>query len=330
MENKNILIGYHIPKLDKFNARNILSKEITAFQMFVSNPINWSKAYSFNDSEEKSLIKLKEYGIKGVIHGKYLYNFCRKGNKDHIPLVLSELNVANKIGCDLILHQGKNVADEHISLEEALNNFCFSINSIIEQSIDLNNSVILENSAHQGTELGFSLEELGVIYNKIKCLNQNSIDRIGFCLDTCHSFVAGQCTFKTQDDVSNYLNDFDKFIGLNKLKYIHFNDSSIKFNGRNDHHCDIFCGHITNPLFGGSIDGLQYLANYAHEHSIPLIMETPFEFNIHNFINITIDIIKELCTNKTNKTSVKYNDLINSYPSLLQNGYDLYINNKKK
>src|SRR3990167_9794366 len=95
--------------------------------------------------------------VYGVVHGDYTYNFCRKMVGHQVDKAIGELNFASQLGCDLILHQGKNVPNEQQTKTEAINQYIEHIKEILDSTFELSNSIILENSAHQGTELGYSL-----------------------------------------------------------------------------------------------------------------------------------------------------------------------------
>lgn len=90
--------------------------------------------------------------------------------------------------------------------------------------------------------------------------------------------MAGELDLRKVANVSHFLTKFDQLIGLDRIKLIHFNDSGIPFGGRRDLHGDLMGGYITNRLLGGAIDGMKYLAQYAVQHQIPLIFETPCIF----------------------------------------------------
>ena len=211
-----------------------------------------------------------------VIHGKYTINFCRKGVQWQHQAMVIDLRKANKLGPDVgvVLHQGKNLDSLHQTREEARQTFVSEVEKVLSATVDISNPIILENSCHQGTEIGYSLDELAEIWGLFK---NESRKRLGFCLDTCHVFVAGDLQMKDHDDVDQWFQRFDSLIGLKYLKLIHFNDSNVKFNGHNDNHDDIGQGYITNPTKGGIPNGLSRVVAWAKTYEIPLILEVPGE-----------------------------------------------------
>lgn len=208
-----------------------------------------------------------------VYHGKYIYNFCRENSENQIESLCHELTLGQQLGCDIVVHQGKNILTEKMSKVTAINNYVSGISRVIELSPHLDNEkILLENSAGQGTEMGSTLRELAYIFNQF---DESSKEHIGICLDTCHAFVSGMVDFRKKDSVQVFLNEFDTLIGLDNLRLIHLNDSNIKFGGKRDVHGDIDVGHITNPSLGGSDEGLKLLVTTAKEREIPMVFETP-------------------------------------------------------
>ena len=200
-----------------------------------------------------------------VVHGKYLYNFCKQFPWQR-PLLVKELQQAEKIGADVIIHQGKNMAELGLSKEEAHQTFVDNVSKCLSAS-ETTNKIILENSARQGTECGYSLDDLVDIYSRFPEADR---ERLGFCIDLCHIFVAGELDVRSLPLVVDWFDRFDKQIGLDKLSVIHFNDSNTDFDGANDNHGSIGQGYIGSK----SMEGFQYICKLAGQHGIPLILET--------------------------------------------------------
>lgn len=227
-------------------------------------------------------------GIKGfyaVIHGKYLYNFCRLPSAigwQH-TLLRSELEQAEKIGTDVIIHQGKNLKELNLTKEQAHQRFVDNLIIVLDETKETKSKIILENSARQGTECGYSLEDLSDIYQRIPFSYR---DRIGLCIDLCHIFVAGELDVRDPDKVREWFQRFDELIGYDKLSCIHFNDSNTDFNGANDNHGSIGRGYIGRC----STAGFEYVCALAVQHNIPLILETSSEY-----IQSEIALLKSWC-----------------------------------
>lgn len=221
---------------------------------------------------EMSIQKHIESRLFLVEHSKYVYNFCRQNVANQIESLIKEVQVASLLGCNVVIHQGKNVKSEKISKLEAISNYVRNLSEVIEQTYDSDALLLLENSSAQGSELGYTLDELAYIYHQF---DESVKERIGFCLDTCHIFVAGELDVRNISAVTEFFKKFDQVIGLDHLKCIHFNDSGIPFKGKRDLHGDFYGGYITNQLLGGSIEGMRYIAKFAAHRHIPLIFETP-------------------------------------------------------
>lgn len=270
------MIGCHINK----NAHGSLSNSIkiaclagaTAMQFNYSPPTSAAAGKQLTPAEIAEINRLKtELGIYLVVHGKYIYNFCRTLKWQTTSLV-DEIRALSRINCDVVLHQGKNVAELKLSREQALSAFVTNLSEVLDQTVDCLNGIILENSCQQGTELGFTMDELYKIY---RMFNTKYHHRIGFCIDLCHIFVAGTLDMRDPAAIEHFFNEFDTQIGINKLKLVHFNDSNIAFDGHNDNHQDILLGHIGNPALGGTSAGLRCMAKHLYKLNIPMILETP-------------------------------------------------------
>jgi deoxyribonuclease-4 len=224
-------------------------------------------------------------GFYVVIHGKYLYNFCRpsSGIGWQHKLLQLELKQASKIDADVIIHQGKNLKELAQTKEQAHQTFVDNLIIVLDATTDLCNKIILENSARQGTECGYSLDDLYDIHRRIPAEYQK---RIGFCIDLCHIFVAGELDVRSVSDVHAWFQRFDNMIGLDKLACIHFNDSDTDFNGANDNHGSIGRGYIGRH----STLGFEYVCKLAYNRNIPLILETSSEH-----IQSEIAQLKEWC-----------------------------------
>lgn len=248
-----------------------------------------SNFYNFKDIKPDEITKTKKicekYGYYVVVHGKYIYNFCRSNWPHQLKALLREMNIANSFSSDVIIHQGKNLPELKLNVDDALKTYAVNITDVLSRArqLGLKNKLILENSARQGNEIGYSIEHLAAIYQHIPVEYR---DKIAFCIDTCHAFVAGELDLSIStastltltstststsnhiSTVNNYFNLFDTLIGLDKLAVVHLNDSKIPFNGRNDSHAGIGKGHI-------DVNGLKAVTKLCCERNIPVILETP-------------------------------------------------------
>lgn len=223
---------------------------------------------------EQILSLCAQTGFYIVVHGKYMYNLSRPDTGQYVwqlKTLVEEIKIADTINADIVIHQGKNVAVMKISHEEALDNYVQNIGKALDKTNSCHNSILLENSCRQGTEMGYSLVELADIYHRFTDTQKK---RIGFCIDLCHVFVAGELDVRSGSAVKSYLEQFDKLIGLDKLKLIHFNDSNVRLDGHNDSHHNILMGHIGNHLASGSSEGFREICRFAVDNNVPMILET--------------------------------------------------------
>jgi len=285
-----------------------------AFQVLLSPPVSGMNGKPFTGAQRDHIINMKngKNGVYGVVHGKFIYNFCRKKCDNHIKQLIDELTLANSINCDVVIHQGKNVQDEKLSRIEAITNYVNHLTYVLEHTSHLNNRILLENSSRQGTELGYDIKELSYIF---KQFNEPVRNRVGICLDLCHVFVAGELDMRSGQKVDEFMCKFDDLIGLKNLKCVHFNDSCIPFDGRNDHHADICCGYISNPLLGGSIEGFMKISQIAKQHEIPMIFETPTQTDWH----------VKIVNGWANGSNIEHEEYLKQYPDIHKKYYDMYI-----
>ena len=245
-------------------------------------PIDKQTLINIKDEDAKIVRKArKRTKFYVVVHGKYLYNFCRPRSQAgwswQYDLLVRELDQASRIGADVIIHQGKNVLG--LPHTEALQNFADGVSYVLSQSAH-SNKLLLENSAHQGTEIGYSLADLIAIWELIP---EEYHSRIGFCLDLCHVFVAGELDVRDPEAVQQYLVDFTEILPLD---LVHFNDSNVKYEAHNDEHAAIGCGYIGNGELNGRLAGFQVVAKFCREHDIPMILETPASTDIQPEIEL--------------------------------------------
>ena len=123
-----------------------------------------------------------------------------------------------------------------LSVDDAFDNFA-SVNKDQRKIVILSD---LRNSAHQGTEIGYSIDHIARIYDGI---TEENREKIGFCLDTCHAFAAGY-NFCEEDGVTGFFEEFEEKIGLDKVVCIHLNDSKKKCNSCVDRHERLGVGMI--------------------------------------------------------------------------------------
>lgn len=269
-------IGRHIKVATCFELLPSYAKSFgyDCFQIFLGSPEQIiTKSKTKKELEQFSDNLIKE-DMHVVIHGKYTINFCHpigstKSNTS-IKSLIQDLNASHIIGPNcmgVIIHMGKNIKDNNLPAETAINNYIATLKLVLEDTPD-DTIIILETGASQGTEVGSRLTSLAKIYNGLEVDEQA---RIFFCIDTCHIWATGY-DISTKAGVINFFERFDQKIGIDKIICIHFNNSKTDINSHVDRHADLTHGMIDTS-------GLKEIAKFAKRNDIPLIMETPLSHN---------------------------------------------------
>jgi len=243
------------------NAEKIGAK---AFALFTKNQRQW-KAKPLT---KKSITAFKEnidrVGIAPeqiLPHDSYLINL---GHAEPEPLLKSrnafvdELQRCEQLGLKLLnFHPGAHLGK--ISEEQSLSIVAESINLALEQTSDV--VAVIENTAGQGTTLGYSFDHLAAIIEQVE-----DKSRVGVCLDTCHTFTAGY-DLRTHEACEETFGQFDKIVGFNYLCGMHLNDSKPELGSRVDRHHSLGMGNIGWECF-------RYIMNSDHFNDIPMVLET--------------------------------------------------------
>lgn len=206
--------------------------------------------------------KLKDNNFKNIlIHGPFIINAC--SNKENIrsmsPIVMKE-DIARveifDVNTFYVFHPGSHMEQ---GSEFGCRHIAGMLNNVITE--EQKTTILLETMAGKGTEVGRSFEELADI---IKMVDID--EKVGVCLDTCHVWDSGYDLGKL-DEV---LKKFDNIIGLNRLKYIHLNNSQNEIGSHKDRHANINNGRI-------SLEIIESILNHPVLIPIPKILETPVE-----------------------------------------------------
>lgn len=238
-----------------------------AFAIFTGHSNRWvSKAIS---DEEADLFKenCRLYGfIPEVIlpHDNFLINL---GSPDPQKLHLSkksfldDMHRCEKLGLKYLnFHPGSHVNE--VSEEECLDRIAESLNWVLERSEGV--TAVLENTAGQGSNLGYKFEHLAHIIDKVE-----DKSRIGVCFDTCHGYSAGY-DIATAAGYEKTWKDFDAIIGAHYLKGIHLNDDKRELGSRIDRHAPLGEGTLGKAFF-------ERFVNDPRFDNMPIILETPDE-----------------------------------------------------
>jgi deoxyribonuclease-4 len=165
----------------------------------------------------------------------------------------------------LVVHPGAHLG---AGVDAGLEGIADSLNAIHDRTPGFRTLTLLETTAGQGTTLGSSCAQLRTIIDAVR-----HRDRIGICLDTCHVFAAGS-DIRTGAGWESLLADFDRTLGLDRLKAIHVNDSKKDLGSRVDRHEHIGQGRI-------GLEGFRFLMNDPRLAGIPKILETEKSDDMH-------------------------------------------------
>ena len=247
--------------------RNAKDIGATAFALFTKNQRQWlAPALSAEQiATFKSAMTEAGYEAKQILpHDSYLINL---GHPEEEGLAKSresffeEMQRCELLGLDrLNFHPGSHL--KKISEEESLERIAESINMALARTKGV--TAVLENTAGQGSNLGFRFEHLAYIIERVE-----DKSRVGVCLDTCHSFAAGY-DLRTKEACDATFAEFDRIVGFNYLRGMHLNDAMKPLGSRVDRHSPLGEGEIGWECF-------KYIAQDPRFDNIPLVLETPDE-----------------------------------------------------
>ena len=243
--------------------KEALSYNANTFMFYTGAPQN-TKRNNIEDGltlEALNIMKEKNMDyFKVIVHAPYIINLCNEANFEFsVNFLTEELERVNQLGIKyLVLHPGSHVG---LGVEQGVANIVKGINETLENIKDSNNVIILlETMAGKGSEIGKTIEETKQIIEGIK-----DKKHIGVCLDTCHLNDAGYDMSKFDE----YLDLFEKEIGIDKIGCIHINDSKNDINSHKDRHENIGFGTI-------GFDNLISIIYNDRIKDIPKILETPY------------------------------------------------------
>ena len=236
-----------------------------AFALFTKNQRQWVSP----PLTEKSITLLKErcqaYNFQPehiLPHDSYLINLGHpeeEGLTKSRTAFLDEMQRCEQLGLKLLnFHPGSHL--NKISPEACLNRIAESINFALNQTEGI--TAVIENTAGQGSNMGFSFYHLRHIIDRVE-----DKSRVGICIDTCHTFTAG---YNLVEDYEQVWNELDEVVGLNYLKGIHLNDSKKPLASHVDRHDSLGKGLIDKKFFS-------QLMRDSRFDNIPIILETPDE-----------------------------------------------------
>ena len=261
-----LVIGPHISISKGFGKAAQTAVDIGAntFQFFSRNP-RGGNAKEFDEKDIEKFQKIrKEYNFGPLLaHAPCTMNLG--GSKDEVyefgrKVIKEDIERMDSLGIEyMCFHPGSHVGG---GIDFGIQRIVDALNETLTGEENI--TVLLETMSGKGTEIGFTFEQIkriidGVTHN----------EKLGVCLDTCHIFSAG---YDIVNDLDGVLEEFDKIIGIDKLKAIHLNDSKNPFNSHKDRHEKIGEGSL-------GLKAISNIINHPKLKHLPFFLETPNELD---------------------------------------------------
>ena len=239
----------------------------TAFALFTKNQRQWLAPQLTEQQIElfRSMMAEAGYAAAQILpHDSYLINLGHpeaEGLAKSRESFFEEMRRCELLGLDrLNFHPGSHL--KKISEEESLTRIADSINMALERTHGV--TAVIENTAGQGSNLGFRFEHLAYIIDRVE-----DKSRVGVCLDTCHTFAAGY-DLRTREALDATFAEFERVVGFGYLRGMHLNDAMKPLGSHVDRHAPLGDGEIGWECF-------RYILGDKRFDDIPLILETPDE-----------------------------------------------------
>jgi len=260
-------IGAHVSAAGGVEKAPLHAAEIGAgaFALFTKNQRQW-KAKPLDESSVAAFSDhLSQAGISPdhvLPHDSYLINLGSPEEEKWqraFDAFLDEVRRAEQLGLKLLnFHPGSHL--KKISEAECITRIAKAMNRAIAETDSL--VLVIENTAGQGSNIGYSFEQLGRLVE----LTKNK-KRVGVCIDTCHAFAAGY-DIRSREAYDHTMAHFDEVVGLSYLRGMHLNDAKSELGSRVDRHAPLGDGNI-------GIEAFRFLMEDPRLDDIPLILETP-------------------------------------------------------
>ena len=261
-------IGAHLSTAKGYAhmGKEALSISANTFQFFSRNP-RGSKMKKLDEADIEKLMQIAEENNFGPLlaHAPYTLNPCSSTEsvREFANLVLAEDLERLKYFDNTYynLHPGSHTG---LGIDAAIEIISAQLNLVLRE--DQETLVLLETMSGKGTEVGSKFEEIGRIIEGV-----NLKEKVGVCLDTCHVHEAG---YDIVGDLDGVLEEFDKYIGLDKLYAIHLNDSKNERGAHKDRHEVIGKGKI-------GLEAIERIINHEKLRDLPFYLETPQDLKGH-------------------------------------------------
>ena len=253
MSGKNMLLGA---------SEEALSYGANTFMIYTGAPQNTRRKSIAELNIMKGLLHMQEHGMSNiVVHAPYIINLGNTTKPETFELGVNFLQqeierTAALEATQIVLHPGAHVG---AGVDAGIAKIVEGLNEVLSQDFPV--QIALETMAGKGTEIGRSFDEIARIFDGVK-----NNERLSVCFDTCHVHDAG---YDIVNDFDGVLNEFDKIVGIDRLKVLHINDSKNVRGAGKDRHENIGFGEL-------GFDALKTIVHHPQLMHIPKILETPF------------------------------------------------------
>ena len=261
-----MLLGSHVSmsgkKMFLGASEEALSYGANTFMIYTGAPQNTRRKPISELNIMNGLIHMKENGMSNiVVHAPYIINLGNAVKPETFELGVNFLQeeikrTAALEATQIVLHPGAHVGE---GVDVGIAKIIEGLNEVLTDDQPV--QIALETMAGKGTEIGRSFDELARIIDGV-----TNNERLSICLDTCHVHDAG---YDIVNDFDGVLNQFDKTIGLDRLKVLHINDSKNVCGAGKDRHENLGFGEI-------GFDAIKYIVHHPQLMHLPKILETPF------------------------------------------------------
>ncbi len=259
-----LYLGCHLSSGKGFLAMGKTAQEIGAntFQFFTRNP-RGGKAKELDVQDVAALAEMQQQGtlVRLIAHAPYTINPCSAEEKTRefaLQTMADDLQRMEYLPGNLYnFHPGSHVGQ---GMERGIELIAEALNHVLQPQ--QTTTVLLETMAGKGSEVGGRFEELREILDRVTLS-----EHMGVCLDTCHVHDAG---YDIVHDLDGVLSEFDRIIGLDRLKALHINDSMNVCGARKDRHEKIGQGQI-------GLDAMMQIVHHPALRGLPMVLETPNE-----------------------------------------------------
>lgn len=261
-----MLLGSHVSmngkKMLLGASEEALSYGSTTFMIYTGAPQNTRRKPIEELNIEAGLAHMNEHGMSNiVVHAPYIINLGNTTKPETFALgvefLQKEIERTHALGSkQIVLHPGAHVG---AGVDAGIDRIVEGLNLVLENKSDV--QIALETMAGKGSEIGRTFDEIARIMDGV-----THNERLSVCMDTCHVHDAG---YNIVEDFDSVLDEFDRIVGLSRLKVVHINDSKNIQGSHKDRHANIGHGEI-------GFEALSYIVHHPQLSELPKILETPF------------------------------------------------------